>query len=217
MKFKAVLFDFDGTVADTGEGIFESIQFAMRSLNKKPLELETLQKFIGPPLKFSFREYADLSEEDADKAVALYRTNYENGGLFKLRIYDGLIDLLKELKDHGIYTGIASAKPDVFIQRIIRHFEIDTLVNCAKGISLTDYCTDKAGVIGSVLRSFGDVAPEDVLMVGDKNFDILGAKSIGAHNAGVLFGYGTKEELVESGAEFLAIDVPSLRNYIFSE
>lgn len=216
MKFKAVLFDFDGTVADTGEGIFESAQYAVQKLGKEPLELSTLQKFIGPPLVFSFQEYAHLSKEDADKAVELYREHYSGGGLFKLRFYDGLLDLLKLLRENGIYTGVASAKPDVFIQRILEHYQIDSLFDCAKGISLSDYCTDKAGVIQSVLRSFGEIDPKDVLMVGDKNFDILGAKAIGAHNAGVLFGYGTKEELVEAGAEFLAEDIAALKDYIFS-
>lgn len=217
VRYKAVIFDFDGTVADTCEGIFDSVQFALRSLNKEPIDMETLRKFIGPPLLFGFREYAHLNDTEAEQAVELYRKNYEAGAVLKLRFYDGLLELLQKLRDNGIRTGLASAKPDVFIQKILSHYEIRDLFDCARGISLQDYCTDKTHVINAVLERLGIKNRQEVLMVGDTLFDIEGAKSVGTASAGVLYGFGNPEQLRASGADYIVQDIAELDAVIFNQ
>ena len=216
MNYTAVIFDFDGTVADTGEGVFASVEYAMQTLKKEPLTTDVLKQFIGPPLLFSFREYAGLNDAQAEQAVDFYRQSYESGNLFRLRFYDGIPELLQKLRAHGIRTGLASAKPDVFIQRILRHYKIDELFDCARGISLEDYCTDKTDVIQAVLKRLGVQNRQSVLMVGDTLFDIEGAKSVGTQSAGVLYGYGKAEEILHSGADHIVHDVSELDSVIFN-
>lgn len=216
MRFEAVLFDFDGTLADTSIGVFESVRYALNKLGKPEPDLQTLRRFIGPSLMFGFQTFTGLSEAEAQEAVALYRENYSKGGLYNLTFYDGITELIKSLKEHGICTGLASAKPDVFIQRILEHYNIRHLFDTAQGATLEEKHSDKSGVIQSVLDSFGIQDMRRVLMVGDKCYDIEGAKKVGAVSAGVLFGFGTRRELEEAGADFIAENVQSLRRYILN-
>ncbi|MBQ3149778.1 MAG: HAD hydrolase-like protein [Clostridia bacterium] len=216
-RFDSVIFDFDGTIADTADGVFASIRYASQKLNKPYPDDETLRKFIGPPLLFSFREYLGYCDEDAEKAVELYREYYSDEGLFRLRFYDGILELAKLLRDKKVKVGIASAKPDVFIQRILEHFDIKGLFDYAKGISLEDYCTDKSYLFEKVCRNLGANDKKKVLVIGDKCFDVDGANEIGAVSAGVLFGYGTKEELENSHATFIAEKTSDLMKLIFEE
>ena len=123
---------------------------------------------------------------------------------------------MQKLRAHCIRTGLASAKPDVFIQRILRHYKIDELFDCARGISLEDYCTDKTDVIQAVLKRLGVQNRQSVLMVGDTLFDIEGAKSVGTQSAGVLYGYGKAEEILHSGADHIVHDVSELDSVIFN-
>ena len=217
MRFDAVIFDFDGTVADTSGGILESIGYALRQMGKPALQPQQMRRFIGPPLLHSFQTIAGLSAAEAIKAVELYRINYEkNGGMFKLRFYDGLLPLVRELQAHGIRTGIASAKPDIFIHAILRHFNAEDYFDCAKGITLEECCTDKSDVIRSVIRSLSVREPSRVLMVGDTLYDVEGAVSVGAAAAAVLYGFGDIAQLRTSGA-FCAEDILSLRKFILED
>lgn len=217
MRFDAVIFDFDGTVADTSGGILESIGYALRQMEKPALLPEQMRRFIGPPLLHSFQHVGGLSEAEAEQAVELYRVNYEkNGGMFKLHFYDGFLPLVRELQANGIRTGIASAKPDVFIHAILRHFHAEDCFDCAKGITLEECCTDKSDVIRSVIGALGVRDPSRALMVGDTLYDVEGAVSVGAAAAAVLYGFGDETQLRASGA-FCAEDIPSLRNYILED
>lgn len=215
MRFDAVLFDFDGTLADTSAGIFESVLYALKKLGKPEPDIQTLRRFIGPSLLFGFREFTGLSESEANDAVALYRENYSKGGLYNLQFYDGITELVQTLQNHGIRTGLASAKPDVFIQRILEHYHVRHLFDAAQGATLEEKHSDKSGIIQSVLETFGIRDMQRVLMVGDKCYDIDGAKKVGAVSAGVLFGFGTREELEKAGADFIAEDVKALSSFIF--
>lgn len=216
-KFKAVIFDFDGTLADTAPGVFESIRYACKKMQKDDPADDVLRNFIGPPLLFSFKEYLGFTDEESEKAVEFYREFYSDQGLFKLKFYDGILELAKKLRECKIKVGIASAKPDVFIQRIIDHFEIADLFDYAKGISLEDYCTDKSYLFTKVSKNLGVSDMEDLLVIGDKCFDMDGARTIGAVSAGVLFGYGTVKELNDSKADFLAKNTYELYSFIFRE
>ena len=216
MRFDAVIFDFDGTVADTSEGILESIGYAMQRLGRKPLPAAQARRFIGPPLLHSFQNIGGLDAQEAAQAVEQYRVHYEQeGGMFKLRFYDGLLSLTRLLKENGVRTGIASAKPDVFVHAILRHFNAERCFDCAQGISLEECCTDKSDVIRSVIRKLDVHDPARVLMVGDTLYDVQGAQSVGAVAAAVLYGFGDADALRQSGAVCFT-DIPSLQAFLFA-
>ena len=203
MRYQTVVFDFDGTIADTAQGIFESVQYAMRKLALPPASEQTLRRFIGPPLPFSFREFVGLSDEVADQAVLFYRENYGGEGKFKLRFYDGIPELLLRLRALGVRTCLASAKPDRFIQEILDHFNAREWFDCAQGMPMAEQSSDKSGIILDVMNRGGAVDRRRVLMVGDTKYDMRGAKEIGVDALGVLYGYGSRAELLESGADYI--------------
>lgn len=203
MRFETVVFDFDGTVADTAQGIFESVQYALRKMELPPASEQTLRRFIGPPLPYSFREFVGLSEQDAEQAVLFYRENYGDTGKYKLYFYDGIPELLQTLRREGVRTCLASAKPDRFIQQILQHYQANDWFDAAEGMPLTEQSADKSGVIRDVVKRIGGNLNERVVMVGDTKFDMLGAKELGIAGLGVLYGYGTAEELHASGADYI--------------
>ncbi len=203
MRYQTVVFDFDGTVADTAQGIFESVQYALQKMELPPAKIETLRRFIGPPLPYSFQEYIGLSQTDAQRAVLYYRENYGTVGKYKLYFYNGIPELLRTLRKSGVYTCLASAKPDRFIQQILDHFDARSWFDCAEGMPMQEQSADKSGVIRDVVDRVGASLDERVLMVGDTKFDILGAKELGIAGLGVLYGYGTAEELKQSGADYI--------------
>ena len=203
MRYQTVVFDFDGTVADTAQGIFESVQYALQKMALPAASEQTLRRFIGPPLPFSFREYIGLSETDAQQAVLFYRENYGTQGKFKLVFYDGIPELLRTLRASGVKTCLASAKPDRFIQQILKHFHAEDWFDCAEGMPMQEQSADKSGIIRDVVQKAGAALNDQVLMVGDTKFDILGAKELGIAGLGVLYGYGSAEELQESGADYI--------------
>lgn len=203
MRYQTVVFDFDGTVADTAQGIFESVQYALQRLGLPAASEQTLRRFIGPPLPYSFQTFVGLSESDTEQAVRYYRENYGNEGKYKLYFYDGIPELLQSLRSAGVHTCLASAKPDLFIQQILDHFDARSWFDCAKGMSMNEQSADKSGVILSVMREVGAADKSRVLMVGDTRFDMRGAKEIGVDSLGVLYGYGSAEELADSGADYI--------------
>lgn len=203
MRYQTVVFDFDGTVADTAQGIFESVQYALQKLELTPASEQTLRRFIGPPLPYSFREFVGLSESVAAQAVLYYRENYSEQGKYKLYFYEGIPELLLSLRTAGVHTCLASAKPDRYIQQILDHFNMRNLFECAQGMPLTEQSADKSGIILDVMNRIGERDKERVLMVGDTKYDMIGAKELGVAGLGVLYGYGTAEELAESGADYI--------------
>lgn len=213
-NYDAVLFDFDGTFADTGEGIFESVQYAVKALGFRPLTDETLKRFIGPPIFDSFRRELGIDDARADFAVTKYREAYADSGILKFRIYDGILDLLRELKDNGIKIGIASAKPQKFIIRIVAHLGLEDYFDY-----ISAPADDKAdqSKVRLILKAAEALKAEKsrVLMVGDRHFDINGANGAGVSSIGVTFGYGSEEELRSAGATFIAHNAAEVRDIIF--
>ena len=203
MRYQTVVFDFDGTVADTAQGIFESVQYALRKLELPPASEQTLRRFIGPPLPYSFRQFVGLPDDVADKAVLFYRENYGTQGKFKLYFYDGIPELLQTLRSAGVRTCLASAKPDRFIQQILEHFHAQNGFDSAQGMPMAEQSADKSGVILDVMNRVGASDRGRVLMVGDTKYDMIGAKELGVAGLGVLYGYGSAEELTDSGADYI--------------
>ncbi len=214
-KYKAVLFDFDGTIADTGEGIFSSVRYAISESGFPPLDDARIRTFIGPPVFDSFRRECGMNDEEGRNAVEKYREAYSAGGIFQFRLYDGIAELIKELKKNGIRVGIASSKPEKFLIRIIDYLDFNDLIDFISAPVDDATPQNKSALILNAVREF-DVNKNEVLMVGDRMFDINGADKAGVESVGVTFGYGSDAELTEAGATYIANTADEIRDVIFS-
>lgn len=216
-KYDAVLFDFDGTVADTGKGIFNGVYHVLDSMGIDPPEPEKLRYFIGPPLHESFRIVFGFNEEECKAAVATYREYYSAKGIFELTMYDGMEELFRKLKAKGIKLGISSSKPEIFLLRIVDKFGLSELFDTVKGSDIDYIHSDKSLIIRRATEAMNLPDTAKVLMVGDRCFDINGAKKAGVDSAGVLFGYGSREEFEEAGADYIVADTDELFGIITGE
>jgi len=214
-KYDAVFFDFDGTIADTGEGIFHSVKYAIEKMGFPPLPDDRLRTFIGPPVFESFRRELPMSDEQAAEAVEKYRERYSESGIFRLRVYDGIENLIKELKNSGIKVAIASSKPEKFVMRLIDYLNISSLIDFIAAPESDKAPEGKTVLVERAVNHFG-VDKSRALMVGDRYFDIDGANGAGIESIGVTFGYGSREELENAGSTYLADNTEDIRKIIFS-
>ena len=216
-KYDAVLFDFDGTVADTGPGIFNGIYHVLDFMGIERPEPEELRFFIGPPLQDGFKTVFGLDDAQSSAAVAKYREHYAAGGMFELTFYDGMEEIFHKLKEQHIKMGICSAKPEIFLKKIVEHFELSDLFDAVVGNEPNYTSSDKSTLINRAIELTNLPKDARVLMVGDRHFDINAAKKVGIDSAGVLFGYGSREEFVEAGADYIAADANELFGIITGE
>ena len=193
-----VLFDLDGTLTQSEEGIWNCARHALRAMGRPEPDETTLRKFIGPPLMWSFQNLAGMTEEDALKAQGIYRERYNTVGLFENRVYPGIRYALRCLKKAGFRMGVVTGKPEKPTKRILEHFRLAPFFDSV--ICATDNRADKADMIRKSLPE----AYDEAWMVGDRKFDMEGGNCAGIHTLGVTYGYGSEEELQESGAEKLA-------------
>lgn len=208
---QVILFDLDGTLTESGEGIINCVQYALEKLGKKEEHPENLQCFIGPPLKEQFMKYAGLSEEEGEKAVVYYRERYTTTGIFENRLYPKIPELLELLKINNKILAVASSKPEVYVKQILEHFQIADYFTAIVGSELDGRRTEKAEVIEEALwRMHLEEERDKVLMVGDRSHDVQGAISCGLQCIGVAYGYGSREELEKAGAVYIADSVEDL-------
>ncbi len=200
MKYPHILFDLDGTLTDPGLGITNSIRYALKKQNRPIPPDEILRLFIGPPLIETFMKYCSVSREEACSLVDDYREYFRPTGMFENKVYPGIKEMLSELIRLGHHLYVATSKPEPFAKKILEHFELSQYFTFIGGSTLEETRTDKAAVIAYVLEE-NHIDPKECLMVGDRIYDIEGARSFGMDVAAVLFGYGTKEEL--SPADYL--------------
>ncbi len=194
--YRAILFDLDGTLTQSGEGITKSVQYALEKLGKPEPDLKKLEVFVGPPLLQQFMKYAGLDEETAVKAVEYYRERYTDVGIFENRPYPGVEEMLEGLKRKGYILAVASSKPERFVRRILDHFHLTGYFQEIVGSEMNGGRTSKAEVIEEALsRLHMSGCRKDVIMVGDKEHDVLGAREAGISCVAVSYGYGTEEEL----------------------
>lgn len=194
--YKAILFDLDGTLTESGEGITKCVQYALKKLGKPEADLKKLEVFIGPPLMEQFMKYAGLDEETARRAVEYYRERYSTIGIFENRPYPGVEEMLQELKRKKYLLAVASSKPEYFVKQILDYFHLTEYFDEIVGSELNGSRTNKTEVIEETLRRLGlDKHREQVIMVGDKEHDVLGARAAGLECVAVSYGYGTEEEL----------------------
>ncbi len=206
---RAVLFDLDGTILDSKPGIFRSLTYALDSLSL-PIPPETeLMGFLGPPLPMGFEHVCRVPRESVSEAVRLYREYYNGGGKFEAAIYDGVKEVLTSLRERGIRTCITTSKPQVFARQILEHFGISSLFDGIYGSELDGSRSHKAEVMRFCMEQQG-IEPAQAILVGDRYFDVDGAKTFSMPCVGVLYGYGTLEELQTAGAAYLASDTTAL-------
>lgn len=202
MRYSAVIFDFDGTICDTGEGILKSAKYALEAFGYNAPDYEELTCFIGPPLLITFQEKFGADAARADELVKKFRERYTNKGVFESKLYDGIKELLMSLKKDNIKIGIASSKPQEYIETLLDHFGIKSYFDVICGVTFTADCESKASIIARCQKEL-NIAGNECIMVGDKKYDIEGAKTNLIDSVGVLWGYGTKFEHIEAGAKFI--------------
>ena len=196
---KWFLFDLDGTLTDNSEGIIKSARFALEKFGILDAPDSTLRRFIGPPLHQSFMEFYGFSEEKAFEAVDLYRVRYREKGVHENNLFPGLKEMLENLREKGAGLCVATSKPLVFTEMILKQHGIYDLFAHVVGANLDGSMTDKTEVIGEVLRRIGHTG-EEAVMVGDRSFDIVGANNCGLKSVGVYFGFAEPGELEAAGA-----------------
>lgn len=195
---KFILFDLDGTLTDPKEGITKCVQYALKHFNIER-DADSLTEFIGPPLKEQFMSYASLSEEEATRAVEIYRERFAPIGKFENRVYDGVIPVLKKLKENGKIIAVATSKPHIFANQIIEKFELSPYIDALFGSELDGTNTDKALVIKEAMEKLG-AREDNTVMVGDRIHDLVGAEKNNIPCIGVTYGYAKEGELENGGA-----------------
>lgn len=208
---KVILFDLDGTLTDSAPGITSCVQYALEKMGKPEEDKSKLCSFVGPPLKEQFMNYAGFSQEEAVKAVEYYRERYTETGMYENAVYPGIEELLAYLKGKGCVLAVASSKPEVFVRQILEHFHLTGYFQEIVGAGLDEKRTTKAEVIEEALKRLRmSSCRQDVVMVGDRSYDILGAHECGIQCVGVAYGYGSMEELIKAGVTYVADTVEEL-------
>ena len=217
MKKQYILFDLDGTLTDPAEGITKSVQYALKHFGIEEDDLEKLQPFIGPPLMESFMDFYGFSEEQAREAVTYYREYFRPQGIFENEVYKGIPELLEKLTDAGKTLILATSKPVVFAEQILEHFDLRQYFEFIGGSDIEQTRAKKTEILQYILEECQLVDLTELVMVGDRKHDIIGAKQFGIDMVGVLYGYGSEEELKEAGADVLVDSVRELGEYLLEE
>lgn len=221
MKYKNVIFDLDGTITEPAQGITNAIIYALGKFGIEVMDRTSLYKFIGPPLRDSFREFYDFSEQEVSNAVAFYREYYSTKGILENSIMPGMEQALVKLKAAGCRLYVATSKPEIYAVQILEHLKLADSFDLIAGDLLDGSRGSKELVIQHLLDSSGISADicgiKNTVMVGDRRFDIIGAKGLGMDNIGVTFGYGDREELEACGAMYIADTAEEMADYILME
>lgn len=202
--YQYLLFDLDGTLTDPGLGITNSIMYALRKFGIQAEDRTSLYKFIGPPLMDSFRMFYGFSGEQSALALQYYREYFKDKGLYENEVYDGIPDLLKQLKEQGKTLLVATSKPEPFALEILQHFKLREYFDFVAGATMDETRNKKGDVIKYALETCPISEKSHAIMIGDRKHDVMGAKENGLDSIGILFGYGSQEELKTAGATFLA-------------
>ena len=208
---RCILFDFDGTVFDTVEGITKSAQYAAGKLGIE-VEAESLRCFAGPPLVDMFMEHFGFDRDAALRAVVYFRERYRPIGLYECRVFPGIPALLGELREAGYLLGVATSKPQPLAEELLSREGMTELFDVLVGSREDGNNDSKASVLLRAMEKLG-VAAEDCVLVGDTKYDVRGAHACGVPCVGVGYGYAAPGELEAAGADVIVPDLPALRAY----
>lgn len=211
---KTILFDLDGTLVNSEEGITKCAQYALAAFGIEEPDLKKLRFFIGPPLVDTFQEKYGMSKEAAIEATAKYRERYQPIGIYECKLYDGVEEILRNLKCKGYQIGLASSKPELLCREILKHFNIEQYFDEVVGATMDGKINSKIEVLEEAFRRMHLNNRKEVVLIGDTRFDVLGAKEAGIDCVGVSFGFGTAEELEACGAVCVCADMREVEEYI---
>lgn len=225
MAYFRILFDLDGTLTESGPGITHAVQYALQQVGIEEPDREKLECFVGPPLNVMFRQRYGMDEEKSARAIRCFREVYDGGMIFENRVYPGVPALLEELHGRGIRLAIASSKPQPMVEKVLEHFGLREYFDVIVGAASSAEEDNRSGadhklmIVQKALTELGlPSAPEavkpDCAMVGDRSYDMKGARFNHVAAIGVSYGYGSEEELKEAGAEAVAGSAEELRSLL---
>lgn len=212
--YRYILFDLDGTLTDPGLGITNSVAYALKKFGITVADRSELYPFIGPPLRESFMERYGLTDAESDDAIAYFREYFRPKGIFENAVYEGIPAMLAGLRAAGRVLVLATSKPEEFAVEILKHFGLYDYFDVVAGARMDETRTGKADVVAYAMALAGITDPGEAVMVGDREHDVLGARANGLPTVGVLYGYGSEEELSSAGAAFLARTPADLLNIL---
>ncbi|MBD7965026.1 HAD family hydrolase [Fictibacillus norfolkensis] len=215
-NYEYILFDLDGTLSDPKIGITKSVQFALRRMGITEENLDHLESFIGPPLQQSFSEFYSFNETQIGTAITHYRERFKDKGMYENTLYEHIPSLLQELKDNGVTLVVATSKPTVFAEEILKYFNIHHYFNLIVGSNLDGTRTSKTEIIQHILHHFNDQSKKSFIMIGDRKHDIIGAHNTGIDSIGVTYGYGSIEELTAAKPTNIVKNVSELREVLLN-
>ncbi len=201
--YDIVLFDLDGTIIDSGMGITNSVMYALKKYGIEVEDRASLYKFIGPPLYKSFMNFYGFSEEEAHRGVDYYREYYNDYGIYENDVYEGIEELIKELHKRGKKIILATSKPEHFARKILEHIGLAQYFTFIAGSEMSHTRVDKIEVMAYAFENCGIIDYKNAIMIGDREYDIVGANHFKMDSIGVLFGYGCMEELKKAGATYI--------------
>ncbi len=211
---KYYFFDLDGTLTESGEGILNSAKYALGVMGYPIPPEETLRKFIGPPLKDVFMSQYKMDEKTANEAVVAYRRYFTEKGIFENRLYDGIKELLEKMSQAGKKIILCTSKPEKYSLQILERFGIKDCFHFIAGAVMDGVRSRKPEIIGHIFDTLR-LPKEECVMIGDTEYDVLGAKEFSITSVGVLYGYGTRESLEKAGADYLVENTHELSKLIF--
>ncbi|WP_028856263.1 HAD family hydrolase [Psychrilyobacter atlanticus] len=210
MKYKYILFDLDGTLTDPGVGITKAVQYALKKNNIVEESLGTLEKFIGPPLKDSFVEFYSFDEKMVSDSIQYFREYFRKNGIFENEVYSGIRDLLGELKNRDCKIAVATSKPTVFANTVLKHFGMMEYFDLVVGSNLDGTLGNKAEIINCVIENLKIKNLKETIMIGDRKYDVIGAEKNNIDSIGVLYGYGSLEELEAASPTYIVDSISQL-------
>lgn len=213
IKYKSILFDLDGTLTASGPGITKGVQYALRKFNIEVNDLKSLERFIGPPLTDSFMEFYKFSKEDSEKALSYYREYYGDIGIFENELYPGIISLLQELQKLKFDLYVATSKPATYAVKICEYFDIAKYFIDIQGSDINANLLKKTEIIEQIITKH-KLNKLQTLMVGDREHDVIGAVNNGIVCVGIGHGYGSKQELIHSGAAYYVNNAGELFDFL---
>lgn len=202
-NYNYILLDLDGTVIDSAEGITRSVQYALAHFGIDVKDLSTLHCFIGPPLKESFMEFYHFDGKQAEEATEKYRERYAIKGLYENKVYDGIETTIQQWSEVGKKVMLCTSKPEEFAKKILEGLNLLKYFDFVGGATFDGTRNQKVEVIEYVLAENNIVDRSQVVMVGDRKYDIVGAKQAGLDSVGVLYGFGDREEFQAAGADYI--------------
>ncbi|KXT70949.1 HAD family hydrolase [Streptococcus cristatus] len=212
--YQTILFDLDGTLTNSELGITNSVAYALGKYGIEVPDKKALRVFIGPPLQDSFEIFYGFSKEESLKAVEAYREYFSEKGLYENEVYPGIPELLSELKRAGKKLIVATSKPEGFSVQILKHFGLYDYFDFVSGATMDGSRRKKSDIIQHALESMGITNLAETLMIGDREHDVIGAQTQKIDSIGVLYGFGSREELETAGATYIAPEVGHIAAFI---